>query len=93
MLQVFVCVCVCCVKAEVSTPTHKTKQKNKKQIAMEALPVFLDRLFAPWLAILISVTFVLAFGEILPQALFAAGMQNCVFFTFFFVSFLALCYA
>ena len=39
---------------------------------MEALPIFLDDLVAPWLAVLISVTFVLVFGEILPQAIFTA---------------------
>ena len=39
---------------------------------MEALPIFLDELVASWLAIVISVTFVLIFGEILPQALFTA---------------------
>lgn len=35
---------------------------------MEALPVFLDRLLNPVAAIIISVTAILAFGEILPQA-------------------------
>eukprot|EP00484_Ammonia_sp_Unknown_P020568 CAMPEP_0197044272 /NCGR_PEP_ID=MMETSP1384-20130603/20371_1 /TAXON_ID=29189 /ORGANISM="Ammonia sp." /LENGTH=566 /DNA_ID=CAMNT_0042475703 /DNA_START=39 /DNA_END=1739 /DNA_ORIENTATION=+ len=39
---------------------------------MEALPIFLDELVASWLAIVISVTFVLIFGEILPQAVFTA---------------------
>eukprot|EP00249_Psilotum_nudum_P021586 c28162_g1_i1 orf=229-1662(-) len=38
-------------------------------VAMEALPIFLDDLFHPVIAILLSVTFVLAFGEIIPQAL------------------------
>ncbi|KAH7524089.1 hypothetical protein FEM48_Zijuj06G0081800 [Ziziphus jujuba var. spinosa] len=37
-------------------------------LAMEALPVFLDKLVPPWAAILISVTLILMFGEILPQA-------------------------
>ncbi|KAM7252000.1 hypothetical protein ACFE04_023883 [Oxalis oulophora] len=36
--------------------------------AMEALPVFLDSLVTAWGAILISVTLVLLFGEIIPQA-------------------------
>lgn len=36
--------------------------------AMEALPLFLDRLADPVSAILISVTAVLVFGEVLPQA-------------------------
>ncbi|ETO18887.1 hypothetical protein RFI_18358 [Reticulomyxa filosa] len=39
--------------------------------AMESLPIFLDQLVASWLAVIISVTFVLIFGEILPQALLA----------------------
>ncbi|GKV29909.1 hypothetical protein SLEP1_g38783 [Rubroshorea leprosula] len=38
-------------------------------LAMEALPIFLDRLVPPWAAILISVTLILMFGEILPQAI------------------------
>ncbi|XP_043708573.1 DUF21 domain-containing protein At1g47330-like isoform X2 [Telopea speciosissima] len=37
-------------------------------LAMEALPIFLDALVPPWAAILISVTLILVFGEILPQA-------------------------
>lgn len=35
---------------------------------MEALPIFLDRLFNPYAAIIISVTAILLFGEIIPQA-------------------------
>lgn len=35
---------------------------------MEALPIFLDALVPAWGAILISVTLILAFGEIIPQA-------------------------
>ncbi|XP_022772745.1 DUF21 domain-containing protein At1g47330-like isoform X3 [Durio zibethinus] len=35
---------------------------------MPALPIFLDKLVLPWAAILISVTLILMFGEILPQA-------------------------
>ncbi|XP_044510641.1 DUF21 domain-containing protein At1g47330 isoform X2 [Mangifera indica] len=37
-------------------------------VAMEALPIFLDKLVPPWAAILISVTLILMFGEIIPQA-------------------------
>ncbi|KAL9999258.1 putative CBS domain, CNNM, transmembrane domain-containing protein [Helianthus debilis subsp. tardiflorus] len=37
-------------------------------IAMEALPIFLDSILLPWTAILISVTVVVVFGEIIPQA-------------------------
>ncbi|XP_042047060.1 DUF21 domain-containing protein At4g14240-like [Salvia splendens] len=36
--------------------------------AMEALPLYLDKLFHPVVAVILSVTFVLAFGEIIPQA-------------------------
>ncbi|KAH1082879.1 hypothetical protein J1N35_022640 [Gossypium stocksii] len=37
-------------------------------LAMEALPIFLDSLLSEWCSILISVTLILAFGEIIPQA-------------------------
>ena len=40
--------------------------------AMEALPIFLDNLVTPVVAVIISVTFVLIFGEIIPQALFSS---------------------
>ncbi|KAF2314896.1 hypothetical protein GH714_037102 [Hevea brasiliensis] len=36
--------------------------------AMEALPIYLDKIFHPFVAVLLSVTFVLAFGEIIPQS-------------------------
>ncbi|AQL09865.1 Hemolysin [Zea mays] len=38
-------------------------------LAMEALPIFLDTLVPPYVAVLISVTLILAFGEIMPQAI------------------------
>ncbi|XP_062209696.1 DUF21 domain-containing protein At2g14520-like [Phragmites australis] len=38
-------------------------------LAMEALPIFLNTLVPPYIAILISVTLILAFGEIMPQAI------------------------
>jgi metal transporter CNNM len=38
-------------------------------VAMEALPIFLDRIFHPVVAVILSVTFVLAFGEVIPQAI------------------------
>ncbi|KAG1681362.1 hypothetical protein FOA52_007410 [Chlamydomonas sp. UWO 241] len=38
-------------------------------VAMEALPLFLDRLADPVTAIIVSVTMVLFFGEIVPQSL------------------------
>ncbi|KAB2092479.1 hypothetical protein ES319_A02G034400v1 [Gossypium barbadense] len=34
-----------------------------------ALPIYLDKLFNEYVAIILSVTFVLAFGEVIPQAL------------------------
>ncbi|KAG1371015.1 DUF21 domain-containing protein [Cocos nucifera] len=37
--------------------------------AMEALPIFLDKIFHPFVAIVLSVTFVLAFGEVIPKAI------------------------
>ncbi|XP_030530602.1 DUF21 domain-containing protein At2g14520-like [Rhodamnia argentea] len=37
-------------------------------IAMEALPIFLDALLPAWASVVISVTLILAFGEIIPQA-------------------------
>lgn len=39
--------------------------------AMETLPIFLDKLTTPLVAIILSVTAVLLFGEIIPQALCA----------------------
>eukprot|EP00946_MAST-07B_sp_MAST-7B-sp1_P003821 g3821.t1 len=42
----------------------------------EALPIFLDRIVpAPWIAILLSVTLVLIFGEIIPSAIFTGPNQ------------------
>ncbi|RAL38468.1 unnamed protein product [Cuscuta campestris] len=38
-------------------------------VAMEALPIYLDKIFNQYLAIILSVTFVLAFGEVIPQAI------------------------
>ncbi|KAI6683793.1 hypothetical protein NL676_029706 [Syzygium grande] len=38
-------------------------------LAMEALPIYLDKLFNQYVAIVLSVTFVLAFGEVIPQAI------------------------
>ncbi|XP_047315957.1 DUF21 domain-containing protein At4g14240-like [Impatiens glandulifera] len=37
--------------------------------AMEALPIYLDKIFHPFVAIVLSVTFVLTFGEVIPQAI------------------------
>ncbi|KAG8377788.1 hypothetical protein BUALT_Bualt08G0070100 [Buddleja alternifolia] len=38
-------------------------------LAMESLPIFLDKLLPPWAAVLVSVTLILLFGEIMPQAI------------------------
>ncbi|CAD98726.1 cyclin M2-like membrane-associated protein with 4 transmembrane domains and 2 CBS domains [Cryptosporidium parvum Iowa II] len=38
-------------------------------ICMEALPLFLDRIIPSWVAVICSVTAILIFGEILPQAI------------------------
>lgn len=35
---------------------------------MEALPIFLNYMFNEFVAVVLSVTFVLAFGEVIPQA-------------------------
>lgn len=45
-------------------------------LAMEALPLALDKLVPAWAAILCSVTGVLVFGEIIPQALCTGPSQN-----------------
>ncbi|KAL2558662.1 protein of unknown function-containing protein [Forsythia ovata] len=39
-----------------------------KSLAMETIPIFLDTILPFWAAILVSVTFVMAFAEVLPQA-------------------------
>jgi hypothetical protein len=43
--------------------------------ANEALPIFLDALLPSWAAILVSVTVVLIFGEIIPSAIFTGPNQ------------------
>ena len=43
--------------------------------ANETLPLFLDSLVPSWVAVLISVTLVLIFGEILPSAVFTGSNQ------------------
>ncbi|KAK4718617.1 hypothetical protein R3W88_016955 [Solanum pinnatisectum] len=37
--------------------------------AMEALPLYLDKMFNQYVAVILSVTFILAFGEVIPQAI------------------------
>eukprot|EP00933_Yihiella_yeosuensis_P019474 TRINITY_DN15771_c1_g2_i1.p1 TRINITY_DN15771_c1_g2~~TRINITY_DN15771_c1_g2_i1.p1 ORF type:complete len:595 (-),score=93.94 TRINITY_DN15771_c1_g2_i1:89-1873(-) len=44
-------------------------------IANEALPLFLDQIVPSWLAVLMSVSLVLVFGEILPSAIFTGSEQ------------------
>lgn len=44
-------------------------------MANEALPIFLDALVPSWAAVIISVTLVLLFGEIIPTALFTGPSQ------------------
>mmetsp|Transcript_98082 Transcript_98082/g.199185 ORF Transcript_98082/g.199185 Transcript_98082/m.199185 type:complete len:439 (+) Transcript_98082:1-1317(+) len=44
-------------------------------MANEALPVLLDRLVPAYVAVLVSVTVVLVFGEIVPSALFTGPQQ------------------
>ena len=41
---------------------------NDAKLRLQALPLFLDRLLDPVTAVLISITVVLIFGEIIPQA-------------------------
>ncbi|CAI9771940.1 unnamed protein product [Fraxinus pennsylvanica] len=40
-----------------------------KSLTMEALPIFMDRILPFWSAILVSMTFVVAFVEVIPQAI------------------------
>jgi metal transporter CNNM len=44
-------------------------------MANEALPLFLEQLVSPMLAVILSVTFVLFFGEIIPSAIFTGPRQ------------------
>jgi len=44
-------------------------------LANEALPLFLDRIVPSWLAVILSVTLVLMFGEIIPSAIFTGSNQ------------------
>jgi len=44
-------------------------------LANEALPLFLDKLVPSWLAVILSVTLVLMFGEIIPSAVFTGSEQ------------------
>lgn len=44
-------------------------------LANEALPLFLDAVVPSWLAVILSVTLVLMFGEIIPSAVFTGSEQ------------------
>jgi metal transporter CNNM len=46
--------------------------------AMEALPIFLDVLVPSWLAIVLSVSLVLIFGEVIPQAVCTGPSQIAI---------------
>lgn len=47
-------------------------------IANEALPLFLDKIFGPLGAVIVSVTLVLFFGEIIPSAVFTGPNQLAI---------------
>jgi len=51
-------------------------------LANEALPIFLDELVSPFVAVLLSVTFVLLCGEVLPSAVFTGPLQLIIASTF-----------
>lgn len=44
-------------------------------LAYESMPIFLDALVPSWVAIILSVTLILLFGEILPSAIFTGPNQ------------------
>jgi len=44
-------------------------------LANEALPLFLDQVVPSWMAVMLSVSFVLVFGEIIPSAVFTGSEQ------------------
>jgi len=56
-------------------------------LANEALPIFLNRLVPEYISVLLSVTMVLIFGEIIPSAIFTgpqklAIIANCIWFVY-----------
>ena len=57
-------------------------------VAMESLPLFLDRVVSPVIAIIVSVTAVLIFGEIIPQAICTANGPAVGYYLRFFVYFI-----
>ncbi|KAL8092725.1 hypothetical protein AgCh_034838 [Apium graveolens] len=61
--------------------------------AMEALPIYLDRIFHPVVAVVLSVTFVLIFGEIIPQAICSRyGLAVGANFVWLVRSLMFICY-
>ncbi|KAK3447125.1 hypothetical protein EUGRSUZ_A02723 [Eucalyptus grandis] len=68
-----------------------------KSLATEALPLFLDSILPSWAAILMSVTLVLAFAEIIPQAVcsrygLSLGARLSVFVRLLLLVFLPISY-
>lgn len=59
---------------------------------MEALPIFLDRLVPAYAAIILSVTFVLFFGEVIPQAICTANPLDICARTAWIVRLLQVCF-
>eukprot|EP01080_Neovahlkampfia_damariscottae_P008950 gene8950-899_t len=59
-------------------------------LAMESLPLFLDKIVPEWAAIIISVTMVLLFGEIVPQAICARYGLHIGAYLNYFVLFLMI---
>ena len=60
-------------------------------IAMESLPLFLDKIVPGWLAIGISVSMVLLFGEVIPQAVCARyGLQIGAYLNYFVLFLMAI---
>eukprot|EP01083_Nonionella_stella_P240715 841270_1 len=47
-------------------------------IANEALPLFLDKVVSPLIAVILSVTMVLFFGEIIPSAIFSGSQKLAI---------------
>ncbi|KAL6749260.1 hypothetical protein V8C86DRAFT_2852241 [Haematococcus lacustris] len=61
-------------------------------LATEALPLFIDRLADPFTAVLVSVSVVLVFGEILPQAICSRyGLKVGAYSAWFVRALMCLC--
>lgn len=70
--------------------------KNKSFLSLQTLPIFLDKLVPPWAAILISVTLILMFGEVVHHQLkmwifwflmyFACTNYYSLFFSYTYIS-------